>query len=55
MFAERVKKLDEEPTATSANAVDKEQAFETIFPFDKKLEDDAIDGPRSSFRPERLW
>jgi bacterioferritin len=42
-FAERIKELGGEPTADSAEKIEKGQKIERIFPFDVKLEDDTID------------
>lgn len=41
-FAERIKELGGEPTTEKAAKVEREQAIETIFPFDSDLEDDTI-------------
>ena len=43
MFAERIKELDGEPTAEPAGPTERGQEVEAMFPFDKNLEDDAID------------
>lgn len=42
MFAERIKELGGEPTATLAAKVEKGQKIDTIFPFDSDLEDDTV-------------
>jgi bacterioferritin len=43
MFAERIKELDGEPTAEPAGPTERRQEVEAMFPFNKDLEDDAID------------
>ncbi len=43
MFAERIKELGGEPTATPADEVQKRQDVRVVFPFDANLEDDTID------------
>lgn len=43
MFADRVKELDGEPTATLAAQVLKGQDVRAVFPFDEGLEDNTID------------
>jgi bacterioferritin len=43
MFAERIKELGGEPTSDLDAKVQKGQKFDTVFPFDAKLEDDTID------------
>ena len=43
MFAERIKELGGEPTADLAGKVQMGQKVQSIFPFDAKTEEDAID------------
>ena len=43
MFAERIKELGGEPTATPDGEVKKRQDVRTVFPFDTDLEDDTVD------------
>ena len=43
MLAERIKELGGEPTSDLDAKVQKAQKFDSIFPFDAKLEDDTID------------
>lgn len=43
MFAERIKDLGGEPTATPAGDVQKRQDVRVVFPFDASLEDNTID------------
>jgi len=43
MFAERVKELGGEPTASNPGKVQKGQDVKAIYPFDANLEDDTID------------
>lgn len=42
-FADRIKELGGEPTATAADAVQKGQDVRVVFPFDVDLEDDTIE------------
>ena len=42
-FAERIKELGGEPSTEMAGPVEKGQPVETVFPFDAKTEEDAID------------
>jgi bacterioferritin len=43
LFAERIKELGGEPTATPADEVQKRQDVRVVFTFDGKLEDDTVD------------
>ena len=43
MFADRIKELGGEPTATPAGQVQKGQDVRAVFPFDENLEDNTID------------
>jgi bacterioferritin len=43
MFAERIKELGGEPTATPDGEVKKRQDVRAVFPFDTNLEDDTVD------------
>jgi bacterioferritin len=43
MFADRIKELDGEPTATQAASVEKGQDVRAVFPFNENLEDNTID------------
>jgi bacterioferritin len=42
-FAERIKEIGGEPTATPFEAIQKGQPVEAIFPFDADLEDETVD------------
>jgi bacterioferritin len=43
MLADRIEELGGQPTSDLSDAVTKGQTVEAVFPFDMKLEDDAID------------
>src|SRR5208283_5902899 len=43
MLADRIEELGGQPTSELSDAVRKGQTVEAVFPFDIKLEDDAID------------